>query len=308
MREHFDNYEKKIMKKLDQEAEEIRRAIEGNPEVADIQADESLDRKVYASIAAFEEAAAKREHAEASDIRIRDDAKEADLSYVKLSEEDMEALRLGRELQERRKEKGSRSIAGKRFGQWKRIAAVLAALILAGGIGVTSIGGPKQVVKLAKQVVGDRVLTEIDRSSTDVKQIRKDEEAQAYQQIKDELRFDPVRILLVPKKMTYKNCEIDTEICTVHLLYEYEGKNVSYLISDSHGEELWIADIEDRDTDRYPYTKGKLNAEITEYELPEGKGKKYTAEFEYMDVHYQLTGAMEWKEFEEILKNLYFPA
>lgn len=308
MREHFDNYEERIMKKLDQEAEEIRRAIEGNPEVADIQADENLDRKVYASITAFEEAAAKRERLEVSGIYDRDDAADTELSHVGLSEKDMEALRLGRELQERRKEKESRSIAGKWFGIWKRLAAVLVVFVLAGGIGVTSIGGPKQVVKLAKQVVGDRVLSEIDSSSGEVKQIMSDEEAQAYQQIEDELKIDSVRVLSIPGKMKYKYCEIDTETRTVQFLYEYEDRNISYLISDSHGEELWITDIEDRDTDRYPYTKGKLNAEITEYELPEGKEKKYTAEFEYMDVHYQLTGTMKWKEFEEILKNIYFPA
>lgn len=308
MREHFDNYEKRIMKKLDQEAEEIRRAIEGNPEVADILADENLDRKVYSSIAAFEEAAAKREPLEASGIRVGDGAEAIGLSYVGLSEEDMEALRLGRELQERRKEKESRSIAGKWFGIWKRIAAVLVVLILAGGVGVTSIGGPKQVVKLAKQVVGDRVLSEIDSSSGEVKQTESHEEAQAYQQIKDELGFDPVRMVKMPGKMEYKYCEIDTEIRTVQLLYEYEGRNISYLISDSHGEELWITDIEDGYSDKYPYIEGKLNAEITEHEILEKEEKKYSVEFEYRDVHYQLTGTMDWQEFEEILKNLHFPA
>lgn len=308
MREHFDNYEERIMKRLDREAEEIRRAIEDNPEVADIQADENLDRKVYASIAAFEEASAKRERLEASGIHDRDGAADTDPSYAELSEKDVEALRLGRELQERRREKESRRNAGKRFGLWKRIAAVLAVLVLAGGIGVTSIGGPKQVVKLAKQAVGDRKLSEIDRSSEEVKQSGIYEEAQTYQQIKDELGIDPVRIISTSKLIWFKNCEIDTEIRTVQLLYEYGDKNISYLISDSHGEELWITDIEDRDTDKFPYTEGKLNAEITEYELPEGKGKKYTAEFEYMDVHYQLTGTMDWQEFEKVLKKLHFPS
>lgn len=308
MREHFDNYEKRIMKKLDQEAEEIRRAIEGNLEVADIQADENLDQKVYASITAFEEAAAKRERLEASGIRVGNDSEDAGLSYVGLSEEDREALRLGRELQERRKEKESRSIARKRFGLWKRIAAVLVVFVLAGGIGVTSIGGPKQVVKLAKQVVGDRILSEIDSSSGEVKQTESNEEAQTYQRIEDELGIDPVRVMKIPNKMKYKYCEIDTEIRTAQFLYEYEDRNVSYLISDAYGEELWITDLEDGDTDKYPYTEGKLNAEITEHELPEGKGKKYTAEFEYMDVHYQLTGTLDWQEFEEILKNLHFPS
>lgn len=308
MREHFDNYEKKIMKKLDQEAEEIRRAIEGNPEVSDIQADENLDRKVYASITAFEEAAAKRERLEASEIHDRDDAADTDLSHVGLSEKDMEALRLGRELQERKKEKGSRRIAGKWFGVWKRIAAVLVVLVLAGGIGVTSIGGPKQVVKLAKQVVGDRELSGVNRSSEDAKHMDNYEEAQAYQQIKDELGIVPVRVRIITKEMRYKFCEIDTELRTAQLLYEYEGRNVSYLISDAHGEELWIADIEEGYTEKYPYTVGELKTEVIEHDLPESKGKKYTAEFDYGEVHYKLTGTMDWQEFKEILNNLRFPA
>lgn len=308
MREHFDNYEKKIMEKLDQEAEEIRRAIDSSPEVADIRAGESLDQKVYASIEAYEEVSAKRENSEGARVCGRAGEADTDPSYAELSEEDREALRLGRELQERRKAKESRSIARRKFGMWKRAAAVLVVLVLAGGIGVTSVGRPEKIVKFAKQVVGDRELSEIDRSSKDVKQTGNDEEANAYQQIKDELGIDPVRILLVPKKMSYKYCEIDPDIRTVQLLYEYNGKNISYLISDSHGEELWITDIEDDDADSYPYIEGKLNAEITKHELPEEEGERYTAEFEYLDVHYQLTGTMDWQEFEEILLNLHFPA
>lgn len=308
MREHFDNYEKKIMEKLDQEAEEIRRAIDSSPEVADIRAGESLDQKVYASIEAYEEVSAMRENSEGARVCGRAGKADTDPSYAELSEEDREALRLGRELQERRKAKESRSIARRKFGMWKRAAAVLVVLVLAGGIGVTSIDGPKQVVKFARQVVGDRELSGVNSSAEEVKQTGNYEEAQAYQQIKDKLGIDPVRIETTAKGMKYKFCEIDTEIRSVQMLYEYDGKNISYLISDSHGEELWITDIEDEYTDKYPYIVGELNAEITEHKLAEGKGKKYTAEFEHMDVHYQLTGTMDWQEFEKILLNLHFPA
>lgn len=308
MREHFDNYEKKIMEKLDQEAEEIRRAIDNSPEVADIRAGESLDQKVYASIEAYEEVSAKRENFEGARVCGRAGEADTDPSYAELSEEDREALRLGRELQERRKAKESRSIARRKFGIWKRAAAVLVVLVLAGGIGVTSVGGPKQVVKLARQVVGDRELSGVNSSSEDAKHIENNEEAQAYQRIEDELKINPVRVVKIPGKMKYKYCEIDTEIRTAQFLYEYEDRNISYLINDSHGEELWITDLEDGDRDKYLYIEDELEAEITEHELPEGKEKKYTAEFEYRDVHYQLTGTMDWQEFEEILLNLHFPA
>ena len=45
---------------------------------------------------------------------------------------------------------------------------------------------------------------------------------------------------------------------------------------------------------------------IQEYVVEETGDKKYSAQFEHKEVHYQLTGIMTGEQMEEILNNLHF--
>ena len=274
MRNQIDDYEKKIMEKLDQEAEEIERRIEENPQVTEIEASEGLDRKVYAGVEAYENAIARKTSAGTDTGR----AENTDISDLTgLTEGDREALHLGRELQRRRREKERRKETRKFAGGWKRAVAVVVALVLIVGFGVDSIGGPNRVVEIIGLAIGGRELSKVNSSSDKVKITEKDVEKEAYQQIKDELGINPARVKIIDKEMKYKNCEIDSDIRMAQILYGFGDNNVFYLISDSYTEELWCVDIEDKVLDEYPYKKGRVDAEIIEYQLPESKEKKYVA-------------------------------
>ncbi len=303
MRDQFDNYEKRIVEKLDREAEEIERRIEENPQAAEAKANESLDRKVYAGVAAYEEAVAGK-----NEVLHR----EAELEDIldKLSPNDAEALRLGWEVQRRlRGEEGEeepKKTERKHAGVWKRIAAAVVVLVLVTGFGVNSMGGPTRIVEKVKLAIGGREISKVNSSTGKSKITEEEKELEAYQQIKDKLEIEPVRIRAISKDMKYKHCEIDLEIRLAQMLYECGDRNVSYFISDSYTEEFWSSDIEDKKTDEYIFNYGKLNAEISEYELPESGEKEYTAKFVYKDIHYQLTAVIQKTDFEKILKNLYF--
>lgn len=309
MRNQLDDYERKIIEKLDQEAREIERRIEENPQMAEFEADEGLDRKVYAGVEAYENAIAGKAGAEADNLGR---AENTDISDVTgLSKDDLEALRLGRELQRRRRKKKHWKMLGEKtrkfVGGWKRIVAAVVVLVLIAGVGVDSIGGPNRVVEIIGLAIGGRELSKINSSTDDVKITDRDEEKEAYQQIKDELGIDPVRIIGFSGGIVYKGCEVDSDIRIAQILYEYGTGNVSYLIDASYTKETWGIDIEDTKVDEHPYIKGKLNAKVVEYQLSENKGKKYSAEFEYKGIYYQLIGTLDWKEFEKILLNLHFP-
>lgn len=304
MRNQIDDYEKKIMEKLDQEAEEIERRIEENPQVTEIEASEGLDRKVYAGVEAYENAIARKTSAGTDTGR----AENTDISDLTgLTEGDREALRLGRELQRRRREKERRKETRKFAGGWKRAVAVVVALVLIVGFGVDSIGGPNRVVEIIGLAIGGRELSKVNSSSDKVKITEKDVEKEAYQQIKDELGINPARVKIIDKEMKYKYYEIDSDIRMAQIVYEYDGKNVSYLIDASYTKETWGIDVEDVIIDEYPYVEGKLEAKITEYQLPENDEKKFSVQFEYNGIYYQLIGTLDWIELDKILKNLYFP-
>lgn len=310
MRNQLDDYEKKIIEKLDQEAREIERRIEENPQMAEFEADEGLDRKVYAEVEAYEKAIAGKAGADTGNMGR---AENTDISDVTgLSKDDLEALRLGRELQRRRRKKKHWNTLGEKtrkfVGGWKRIVAAAVVLVLIAGVGVDSIGGPNRVVEIVKGTFGGRESSRVNSSTKDAKIVKESREEEAYQQIKDELGIDPVKIIRFTGGIKFKNCEVNSDIRVVQILYEYGQKNISYLMDASYTKETWGTDIEDEKINEYPYVKGKLNAKIAEYYLSENKEKKYSAEFEYKGIYYQIVGTVKWEEFEKILINLHFPS
>ena len=128
MKEHLNDYEKRIWEGIDKDAEEIIKMVEADPEAMSAEPSEEMDRKIYAMIPDHE------------------DADSEDSAMEGLSEEDQEALRLGRELQKRRKEKEEEKSRAKRRHHRKRITAAAAVLVLVIGIGTTGVGGPKRIV------------------------------------------------------------------------------------------------------------------------------------------------------------------
>lgn len=290
MKEHLNDYEKRIWEGIDKDAEEIIKMMEADPEAMSAEPSEEMDRKIYAMIPGHE------------------DADSEDSVMESLSEEDQEALRLGRELQKRRKEKEEEKPRAKRRHHWKRITAAAAVLVLVIGIGTTGVGGPKRIVEMVEQAVGDRQVSKVNSSKKSAKTIENDDEAKIYQQIKDLLGFDSVSVIRFDESMKYLYGEIDEEMQTAQLLYKYDGANISYIISGTYSDGSMGKDLEDDLTNRYNFEEGKLKAEVTEYELPKSKQKKYSASFEYQGVCYQLTGTTEKSAFEKILKNLHFPS
>lgn len=249
-----------------------------------------MDRKIYAMIPGHE------------------DADSEDSAMESLSEEDQEALRLGRELQKRRKEKEEEKSRAKRRHHWKRITAAAAVLVLVIGIGTTGVGGPKRIVEMVEQAVGDRQVSKANNSKKSAKTIDNEAEEQAYQEIKDQLGFDPVKLIKPNEKLKYAYCEVDEDMQMARFLYKCGDTNISYVMSLAYHEELMGADLEDDVTNRYNFEEGKIKAEVTEYELSESKRKRYSATFEYQGVYYQVIGTIEKADFEEILKKLHFPS
>ena len=290
MKEHLNDYEKRIWEGIDKDAEEIIKMVEADSEAMSAEPSEEMDRKIYAMIPGHE------------------DADSEDSAMESLSEEDQEALRLGRELQKRRKEKEEEKSRAKRRHHRKRITAAAAVLVLVIGIGTTGVGGPKRIVEMVEQAVGDRQVSKVNSSKKSAKTIDNEAEKQAYQEIKDKLGFDPVKMLKISGNMKYKYCEVDEDMQMAQLVYKNGNANVSYVMSSSYYEELIGVDLEDTITDSYTLEKGKLKAKVMEYELPESKKKRYSATFEYQGVYYQLIGTIEKADFEEILKNLHFPS
>ena len=279
-----------LEKQMRREAEQIEEELENNPEIAGLSPDDSAKEKLYEKIEEYERQQAVR----------------------RLSPEDQEALRLGWQLQKEKAageeaaaDSKSRSGHGKkRF--LKRLAGVAAVFVIVAAVGITGVGGPDRVMEVLQQVVGSREMTQVESDDKDTLSSGESEEEKAYQEIKDKLGIDPVRIANNSIGLKYNSIEIDNQLGTAVVFYEQDTQIVSYIITCAQNEEVWGFDVEDTFIQEYPYNREEVKILIREYKISETGEQKYTASFNYRDVHYQLTGIMEKGEMEEILNNLHF--
>ena len=300
MREHFNGEqsceeqreEEKLAALLEEqmrkEAEQIEKELEDNPEIAALSPDDSAKEKLYERIEEYERQQAVR----------------------RLSPEDQEALRLGRQLQ---KEKAAEeeAAAGVKAGRGKkrflkRLAGVAAVFVIVAAVGITGVGGPDRVMEVLQQVVGSREMTKVNSDEEDLLDSGEYQEERIYQEIKNEFAIDPVRIIKLLPGMEFFDAQIDTNLQVVNMFFDKDGEIISYIMNFSQEDIAWGADIEDIFIQEYKYSLKIVEVSIQEYEIEDTGKKKYSASFDYQDVHYQLTGIMEKEEMEEILNNLHF--
>ena len=186
-----------------------------------------------------------------------------------------------------------------------RVAAAVVIVLLAGGIGVTGFGGPERVMEIVKSKVGTREVEKVN-SNDDNLVIKKENEEQAYQKIKDELGFEPVRIIDRPDGFKYKWAKLEKEAQISEIMYQYKGENILYTVSMTQSNNSWGIDVDDAEVGQYTKKVNGVNISIHEYKVATSKKKRYVAKFKYLGAGYYLAGVMPQKDFYDILKKLYF--
>lgn len=241
--------------------------------------------------------------------------------YAQLSEEDREALKLGKELQKQRKieefQKESRRKKNRRTksGSWKKNIVSVAAgigivIAVTSGFTIASVGGPKQALEIIKERFGQRNRTTVNgvvegtRNESGMDSM--DAEEQAYQQIKDELGFDPVRLGYLPEGMVFEESDIDKESQEIFLRYSGVEKEVSIFIQKQYNLGKAGIDIEDKLIDQDIVKVNDIEVQISEYLIKDLNIKKYSAEFQYQETWYCIVSKVNKEEIEKIIKNLIF--
>lgn len=291
MSEKKDQLKEILKDQLNKEAKQIEEEVGLNdneeiPNELKIRMKNALDQKI-------------REREMRSEDMKRTDA------YAKLSEEDQEALRLGREMLKNQSEEKKIYTIRRKKRNIRRIVALAAVLILVMAVGMTSFGGPERMLQFMKSSVGGRKVSQVDSSDKN-KIIEEEDEEKAYEKIEKEFGIAPVRLWWYPENMEFENMILDTDIQVAEVDYLYKDKKIEYFVSASYGEVSWGYDNEDKKIDYYCEQVKSTDIEVTEYETPETERNRYVAEFEYKKLHYCLSGELTKEEIENILKNLYF--
>lgn len=224
--------------------------------------------------------------------------------YAQLSEEDRKALELGKELMRKQEDEAAEKKVVHKKKPVRIYLVIAAAVVMAMAFGVTSIGGPKRIIKMMTSSVGDREVEQTD--TDDNKVIEKEREEEAYQEIKEVFGVDPVKLIWRPTNMRFKILETDNVMQTAEMYYEYNDINVIFCMSTTFRDAAWGIDAEDTVIKEYPMEKEGVVIKIKEYRVENLKEKQYSAKFSYKGVEYYLIGSMKKTDFEKILKNLYF--
>lgn len=291
MSEKKDQLKEILKDQLNKEAKQIEEEVGLNdneeiPNELKIRMKNALDQKI-------------REREKRSEDMKRTDA------YAKLSEEDQEALRLGREMLKNQSEEKKIYTIRRKKRNIRRIVALAAVLILVMAVGMTSFGGPERMLQFMKSSVGGRQVSKVNSSDKN-KIIEEEDEEKAYEKIGEEFGIEPVRLWWYPENMEFENMILDTDIQLAEIDYLYNSERTEFIISVSYGKVSMGADNEDEITDHYYKQEKKIQIEVTEYKTPETGTNRYKAEFKYKNLYYCLTGTMTKEEMENILKNLYF--
>lgn len=292
MSEKKDQLKEILKDQLNKEAKQIEEEVGLNdneeiPNELKIRMKNALDQKI-------------REREKCSEDMKRMDA------YAELSEEDQEALRLGREMLKNQSEEKKIYTMRRKKRNIRRIVALAAVLILVMAVGMTSFGGPERMLQFVKSSVGGRQVSKVNSSDKN-KEIKEEDEEKAYELIAKEFGIQPVKLMWRPKGMKFKKMIMDTDIQVAELNYTYNGKKVAFVISASYGEVSWGYDNEDTVIESYIYDKiPNVNMKIKEYETPREGANGFVAEFSHNKLYYCLSGSMAKEEMEKIIENLYF--
>lgn len=228
-------------------------------------------------------------------------------TYSGLSEEDQRALELGRKiLAEKEKGKGENTVKVVHRRKPLRIyIGLIAVLVIVLGVGITSIGEPKKIVKMVMQAVGNREVEKINASEDNLI-VAEENEEKAYQIISDEFGIEPVRIADGSANRKFQSLNLDKELQIAEMIYTLNGKNMVYLINASYSDASWGIDVEDKKVKQYEIDNKKCTITVKEYKTEVSSKERYSASFEYHGLEYFLMGTMEEEEFCDIINNLHF--
>ncbi|MGN0403594.1 MAG: DUF4367 domain-containing protein [Bariatricus sp.] len=315
MKNEQEKLEDFLKSELMKEGDEILAEIEADESLKDISLPEEMDEGLWKKIQ-------KRQAEKAA--------------YEALSEKDKEALRLGREMmmlnvdeygkdegedekktlvecdavddEESGVENDSVKVVKYSKKRKKRVYLLVAAVaVLALAAGMTSIGGAPFVAKIRKQLIGEREMVKVnsEREGEEDRVIMEGEEGKIWQEIKDQLGIEPVRLGYLPDGMKFIDCEIDADVEEACLLYECKGTVVEYQIISNYRDKSIGYDIEDNLIDEKELNIKGNNIVLRYYNIDNTNEEECVAFFKYNNVQYVLRTRIGY-EVEKILENLIF--
>lgn len=274
---------------LQKEADTVREMLEQSPELQEIEIPEELERKLADRIRKYEE----------------------EKAIDALSEKDKEALRLGRELQEKEND-GKQKTKKNRIRiywpkTWKVRLAFVAIGIMVIGSGIISVGGKEIIVNVFDRKFGGGEKTYVDTEDSTLPTTEEGmTEEEAYAKIEETFGTKVVRMVYAPENTEFLEMEIDKNLKEALVYYLVDGKIFTYRIIAKYTDGSVGIEVKDTLLKEYTMKMPEADILISEYKIANTGELEYIAQYTYKNNKYFLTGIVKQEEFEKIINNLNF--
>ena len=211
-----------------------------------------------------------------------------------LSEEDWEALQLGRKVQAQ----GRRRYV-KRFVQ---MAATV--LICVFAVSMSSEANRQYIMGMVNTIIGNGS----QRAAVDTKETvfnRDREEGEAYEEIEEKLGIPVPRLTCLAEGMAYDSYFLSEGLRDGSVFYTYGEMIVTLSIHKRDGTSIISQTFGGELADQFRIKVNELSVQIYEMEHEEGE-HSYIAEFEWEDGYYVLTGKIEREAFLKVVQGIAF--
>lgn len=266
----FDDWKNMLEEEMEREADLIMEEVNSDPSLRDVQAPPGMYEELMEQINEYE-----RQRA-----------------YERLSEEDKEYMRLGKEYAKRRKN--------------NQILILVVAVVATFTLGTVSIGENQSIFGFMSRLFngGEQVVIDSD----DIEPILYVDENELYEDVEKEYDFIPVKLGYLPANTGFYEATFSKEIQTINIIYETNDKtSLIYVIRPNYREASFGTVVKDKKIQEYQMVVDNVNVIVAEFQISESGETKWTIHFEHEDVIYMIRIlGMEQEEVEQIAKNLVF--
>ena len=223
--------------------------------------------------------------------------------YDMLSQADREALAFGYQMQ--KKEQKRKEKRKKRNRRLKHVSAAVAALVLVGGIGVSTEASRRWIFQVGDAIVENFGVSIKNNFVEEENRIRiwNENEETALQEIKQKVDISPVKLMYLPQGMRFLSYDIDTESLCANIFYEYRDSMFIVYMFNNETENVFYYHVDEKLKEKEKIVT-EQNIIISVYESEYKGAKSCMASFEHDGDYYYCVSSIEYSEIKKILKYL----
>ena len=186
------------------------------------------------------------------------------------------------------------------------IIALAAVLVIVAGSAMTGVGSKSYWKVVLNRIMGDAPVSVTNVEDMESQKTEDIDEMGVYREINERFGVAIPRLQYKPEDMALEKYILDEDQRKTYLFYSYNGEIIRYTMYTNDTDSSFSQKDLDSLINEYELKNNNVSIHVEEYTINNSSNRRYVAEFEYQGAQYQLMGRMEKKEFDNILKNLFF--